>query len=67
VAAFERLHTLSEEHVEQIAQKEPEQTMRVTRTKTRAMARAAAAESVGTNQEVIIASAGVSKNVSCVI
>jgi hypothetical protein len=64
VAAFERLHTLSEEPAEQILQKEPEQTMRVTRTKTRAMARAAAAESAGTNQGVVSASAGVPNSVS---
>lgn len=53
---FERLHTVSEEPTEQIA--EPGQT-RVTRTKTRAMSKAAAAaaaaaaaESASTNQEI---------------
>ena len=43
LTAFERLHTVSEESAEQIVGKEPEQTMRVTRTKTRAMSKAAAA------------------------
>ncbi|XP_021923969.1 inner centromere protein A isoform X2 [Zootermopsis nevadensis] len=64
VAAFEKLHTVSEEPAEQIVQKKPEQTMRLTRTKTRAMARAAAAESAGTNQGVVHTSAGVTNTVS---
>lgn len=64
MAAFEKLHTVSEEPAEQIVQKKPEQTMRLTRTKTRAMARAAAAESAGTNQGVVHTSAGVTNTVS---
>jgi hypothetical protein len=52
VTAFERLCTLSEE-----------QTMRVTRTKTRAMVKAAA-ESASTNQEVVAASTEVPQNAS---
>jgi hypothetical protein len=60
MATFERLHTVSEESIEQIV--EPQQT-RVTRTKTRAMSKAAAAaaaaslaaaESSSTSQEISI-------------
>jgi hypothetical protein len=61
VAAFERLGTLSEEAMEQVVVKQPEQ--RVTRTKTRAMVKAAA-ESASTNQEVVTASTEVPQNVS---
>jgi hypothetical protein len=63
VAAYERLRTLSEESKEQVAQVQPEQTMRVTRTKTRAMVKAAA-ESASTNQKVVTASTEASQNVS---
>jgi hypothetical protein len=63
VAAFERLHTVSEEPKEQVVEKQPEQTMRVTRTKTRAMVKAAA-ESASANQEVVTASTEVPQNVS---
>jgi hypothetical protein len=53
MTTFERLHTVSEESTEQIV--EPQQT-RVTRTKTRAMSKAAAAaaESASTKQEISI-------------
>ncbi|XP_033608750.1 inner centromere protein B isoform X2 [Cryptotermes secundus] len=61
VAAFERLRTVSEEPVELVLPKQPEQTMRVTRTKTRAMVKAAA-ESAHTNQEVVTASTEVPQN-----
>lgn len=64
VAAFERLRTLSEEPAEQILQNIPEQSIRVTRTKTRAMARAAAVEAAGTKEGLGSASAGVSNSVS---
>jgi hypothetical protein len=63
VAAFERLRTLSEEPMEQVVQKEPEQTMRVTRTKTRAMVKAAA-ESASASQQLVTASTEVPRNVS---
>jgi hypothetical protein len=55
MTTFEKLHTVSEESAEQMVGKEPERTMRVTRTKTRAMSKAAAAaaaaESASKNQE----------------
>jgi hypothetical protein len=47
--------------MEQVLLKQPEQTMRVTRTKTRAMVKAAA-ESASTNQEVVTASTEVPQN-----
>jgi hypothetical protein len=67
--AFEKLHTVSEESAEQIVAKEPEQTMRITRTKTRAMSKVAAAvaaatKSAATSQEVGDISTDLPKNVS---
>jgi hypothetical protein len=58
MAEFKRLHTVREEPAEENILKEPEQTMRVTRTKTRAMSKAAAV----TGQEVAGSCTGLPEN-----
>jgi hypothetical protein len=62
MAEFKRLRTVSEEPAEQNVCKEPELTVRITRTKTRAMSKAAAAAAAVTGQDVAANCTGLPKN-----